>query len=555
MPIDWSTLRAGHPVAAVSAALPAAPEDWTIVRLFGGRPIEAPSLLGAIHRRGREALLLETRLLGFAADRFRGGLRRRILGEDLLLDPGWAAIEPLQHLSRHRPGRTALVIDAVEEADPTSLTRLRQIVWEADRLEFAIVLGFSTRPEPGPAADLLRAVEHVGEVVGDEVPGPVEEATAEPIPEPEPKPKPDPGLEPEAAYERDPEPGDRRAFVEGLLHAAEEAEAAGEVEYAWVHGLRALGEARALPSAEALVLEGRIRTCLGRVQAGGAGAGGQFSLPVALEQLDAAVSCLAEGPVLLRSEARHALALAAYELGEDNEIDHGIEELVTAVQELGAEGHDLAAARLLNDLAALLLSRGDPDRAQSLLGDSRRLIAAHSDHPVAEIELAETEHLLGRLPLHVVLPLETRDDAAQDALEHVARATRSYAALGLRRPYAHTLETRARLLMMLGRGDEAGVALTEALPLQEQLGDALGLARSSAALADLLLSRGRPGEALAALNESVRVNLHKGSRTGMAANLEALGRLEDALPAELRPELDETTEVIRDALQRQLRVR
>ncbi len=535
MSTDWESVRAGRPIAWVGAPVPKAPPDWAVVRLFGARPVDGPGLIRAIWSRGREQLLTEAGLIGFAADRFRGGLRRRILGEDLMLDPAWAAMEPLQHLAHHCPGRTALIVDRVDEGDDASLVRLRQVVSEADRLEFALVLGFGVRPTEGVALALLEAVEGSGTVLAAE-------ASA-----PGPAPEPAPAVQPPPA-----EPSEPRALVEQLLHAAEEAEASGRVEYAWVRGLEALGECHALPDDEARLLEGRLRTCLGRVQATGAGAGPQFSLPAALEQLDAAVACLADGPLLLRNEARHAFALAAYELGGNQALDHGIDELMVAVRELQGTEHDLAAARLLNDLAALLVRRGDPLRAHALLEDSRCVFAERADHPVARVELAETDHLIARLPLHVEARPGMDDVAVERALSHVDRAIESYSDLGLQRQYAHGLETRARLLMRVGRDEEAVAGLMEALPIQEELGDALGLARSSAALSELLLRRGRGEEALAALIESVRMNLTKGSRGGMVANLESLAHLEASFEPEVPPSVAETIAGIRHALQQQL---
>lgn len=547
MSIDWTTIRPGRPVACVGAPVPSPPPDWAVVRLFGGRPTEeGRGLLSAIHLRGRQELLTEAGLVGFVADRFRGGLRRRLLGEDLMLDPAWAAMEPLQHLAHHRAGKAALVVDAVEQGDDPSLVKLRQIVAEADRLEFVVVLGFDAVPTSGAAAGLFAVMERFGVVDGGVA------AAAEPPPGPEPIPAPPPSPAPAGAEGAPEAEGSARDLVERLLQAAEEAEAVGEVEFAWVRGLEALGETHALPADEARILQGRIRTCLGRVQASGLGAGPQFSLPMALEQLDEAVACLDGGPLLLRSEARHALALAAYELGGPAALDHGIEQLVPAVRELTAAGHELTAARLMNDLAALLVRRGDPLRAHALLEDSRRVFAGRADSPVAVVELAETDHLIARLPLHVGARPGEQAVAAERALEHVDRAAEAYAALGLRRQYAHCLETRARLLLKLGRDADAARALAEALPLQEALEDGLGLARTRAARAELWVARGQPEAALDELTESVRMNVLKGSQGGMAANLAALGRLEASTPAALRPALDEAVGELRDALESRL---
>jgi hypothetical protein len=60
------------------------------------------------------------------------------------------------------------------------------------------------------------------------------------------------------------------------------------------------------------------------------------------------------------------------------------------------------AARLLNDQAAIYVSLGDPVRATHLLERPRELfegrLRSHADDVMAVEELAETHHLLARLP-------------------------------------------------------------------------------------------------------------------------------------------------------------
>lgn len=60
-------------------------------------------------------------------------------------------------------------------------------------------------------------------------------------------------------------------------------------------------------------------------------------------------------------------------------------------------------------------------------------------------------------------------------------------------------------------------------------GDATGLARTSAALADYLLAAGRPGDALQALAGSIAFNIDKGSPIGLAFNRRALAGLRHAI--------------------------
>ena len=66
--------------------------------------------------------------------------------------------------------------------------------------------------------------------------------------------------------------------------------------------------------------------------------------------------------------------------------------------------------------------------------------------------------------------------------------------------------------------------------LQQQLGDAAGLARSTAALADMCMLAGQLDHAVALLADSITLNVEKGSLSGLVFNRQALGTSPEPLP-------------------------
>ena len=91
------------------------------------------------------------------------------------------------------------------------------------------------------------------------------------------------------------------------------------------------------------------------------------------------------------------------------------------------------------------------------------------------------------------------------------------------------VETMGRLETLRGRHERAAEHLDLALCTSRELGDMIGLARSTAALAELYIAAGRPAEALGALRESVAFNVDKGSPLGLAVNRRTLESLARAL--------------------------
>jgi tetratricopeptide (TPR) repeat protein len=140
-------------------------------------------------------------------------------------------------------------------------------------------------------------------------------------------------------------------------------------------------------------------------------------------------------------------------------------------------------------------------------------------------EMAETDHLFARVPLHVQARPGREGDALTMGLDHALAAERAYKKLDLRRELGRVRETMGRLELRKGRLDRAREHLTAAVQLEESIGDLVGLARSTAALSELLAATGRYEEALGVLGDSVALNVEKGSPIGLAYNRRAFDAL------------------------------
>ena len=115
------------------------------------------------------------------------------------------------------------------------------------------------------------------------------------------------------------------------------------------------------------------------------------------------------------------------------------------------------------------------------------------------------------------------------SLEHAQAAERTYQGLGEHQELARVWETMGRIALQHWQHAAAQQRLSAALRSQQQLGDVIGAARSTAALAELYRVTGRLAEALALLDNSIRFNLEKGSPLGLAVNRRALSTIADAV--------------------------
>jgi tetratricopeptide (TPR) repeat protein len=198
-------------------------------------------------------------------------------------------------------------------------------------------------------------------------------------------------------------------------------------------------------------------------------------------------------------------------------------------------GESLLATRLLNDQAAVYVRLGDPVQATHLLTTSREVfegrLRQNPDDVMALEELAETDHLLARLLLHVQMRPGREAEAYTIGLKHARAAELAYQRLGQHQKLTHVWETLGRLALQQGQLQTAQEHLSTALDLQRQIGDVTGLARSTAALADVCVKTGRLDDAVALLANSITLNFDKGSPIGLAFNRRALGAITNAAQA------------------------
>lgn len=270
-----------------------------------------------------------------------------------------------------------------------------------------------------------------------------------------------------------------------------------------------------------------------------------FTLASALESLEAARAALGDGdPPALRAEIAGVVAGVCYDLGDADSLARALDELTLASRLLVEAGDAYGAARLLNDQAAVYVRLGDPVQATHLLTEARKLFEERAaEDPVAAVEMAETDHLLARIPLHVAARPGREADALTMGLDHALAAERVYRKLDATRELARVWETMGRLELRKGRLERARDRLAAAVEAEENLGDLVGLARSTAALSELLVKTGRLEDALTVLSDSIALNFEKGSPIGLAFNrrsLEALTLVTGGSPtlAEARARLE-----------------
>lgn len=329
--------------------------------------------------------------------------------------------------------------------------------------------------------------------------------------------------------------GDPEAAVDRYVEAIRKVDARGDSGRALLLADEAHALLQQLPgSPRRAVLRARVLAEAGRVQWRGAGLGPAMTLPGALETLETALAALrGEAPLELRTELASLVAGVCYDLGDVKSLERALQELTTASEAHLAAGQTEKAARLLNDQAAVYLRAGDPVRATHLLDRSREIFDSlhrtRPDDPVVIRERAETEHLLAKLPLHARLRPGRENEAFSLALGHARAAAENYERLRSPRDIARVWETMGRLEIQRHRLQPAGAHLLRALDTQRAAGDAVGLARTTAALADLYLADDKAERAVEVLGDSIGLNYDEGSPIGLAYNRRAVERLRTAI--------------------------
>jgi tetratricopeptide (TPR) repeat protein len=333
--------------------------------------------------------------------------------------------------------------------------------------------------------------------------------------------------------------GDLDGAARQLASVLQETAALGFPTRALEHGRHALALLDGLPdSAPRRTLRAELLLMLGTVQWRASGPGEDFSLQAATQTLrDAREALPPRGAADLRARIAGALAGVCGEVGDIKALDEALNELTEATRALQGEGASVEAARLLNDQADVHLRLGDPVKAAWLLRQSREVFAERTEAMADDDprrgpllhELAETDHLFGRLTLLARARAGREGDALSLGREHSEAAHALFTQLGAERDAARVRETLGRIEIRAGHPRRAEEHLRAALAAEEAAGDVLGLARANTALAELHAQEGRLSDALARLSDAVAFNLEKGSAQGVAYVRRALEQLTSQL--------------------------
>lgn len=338
--------------------------------------------------------------------------------------------------------------------------------------------------------------------------------------------------------------GDPEGAARQLRSAMSECAGLGFPVLALEHGRHAVALLEGLPeSAARRELRAELLLMLGTLQQNASGPGDAFTLPAALKTLTEARAALPEkGAAGLRARVACAIADAHVEVGDIPALDEALRELTDTTRALRDEGASVEAARLLNDQGAVHLRLGDPVKAAWFLRQSREVFAelagslADDDprRPDVLRELAETDHLFGKLTLRARARPGRESDALELGREHLEAARALFDELGATRESSRVLETLGRLETRAGHPRRAEAHLQAARSAAEAAGDTLDLARILAATADLDAHEGRYAGALAKLSDALALNVEKGSALGISFVRSALEELSAKLPPEQR---------------------
>jgi len=326
--------------------------------------------------------------------------------------------------------------------------------------------------------------------------------------------------------------GDVDAAAQHLCEAARKAADMGAPQAAAQHANAALALLNAQPpSAGRRQLKVMALIELGRLQWQAAGFDLGFTLSQALATLEVArAEQGADAPIELAAELAQVIAGVCFDLGDPVSLARALVELESASVMLTTAGDTLGAACLLNDQAAVLVRMGHPGKAVLLLRASRQAFDARiHDDPVALRELAETELLFARLPLHAQLRPGREQEGFAMGLEHALASERAFHELGEARELGRVWETMGRLELRRGRIEPARLRLEAAVEVLTQLGDLTGLATATEALSEVLVLCGRDAEAVTLLRDSIVFNRDKGSPLGLMCNRRAFTALAERL--------------------------
>ena len=212
----------------------------------------------------------------------------------------------------------------------------------------------------------------------------------------------------------------------------------------------------------------------------------------------------------VRVEALAASGRLAFMQGDLNAAASNIEESMAVSRDLS--GGRLGAMSFVV-LAMIARARGDPARADELLGESVRVADDRGDwfsHAVALSGRGELCYVAGEL------------EAARRNLEEGLRASRE---VGDIRGIARTLTALGAVALEQRDYGRAARVLEEALTLHRELGDRWGIPRSLVSLGIAALGRGDDAEAEILFDQGLRLQLESDDRPGIAASLEQIALL------------------------------
>ncbi len=308
---------------------------------------------------------------------------------------------------------------------------------------------------------------------------------------------------------------------------------------AFDNAVAAARRAQALLAEEGEVeLQAQLMLELGKTLFMGAGTAPELTLEAALKSLEDGQELVPHLSPEEQAECCSLLAHVYYEIGDSDALEAALGALNDASRQLLETGNALDAARLLNDEAAIWIRIGDVVRGNHLLEKSREVFAARaSDDLAARRELADSEHLVARLILHARPRAGKEHEAVALGIQRAQQAASIYAELQDEREQARVRETLGRLHLSQGDLAAAVAELDQALEMQAKKHDAVGLAKTTAAVADVLRQDGQYRAALSYLERSLRFNLATGSNAGIEYNRHWCERFIWSLPAQTKAEL------------------
>ena len=267
--------------------------------------------------------------------------------------------------------------------------------------------------------------------------------------------------------------GQTAAAVAHYLAAVREAATRGDARRAYGLAEQALTLLDQLPAAPTHgLLRAQLLLEKGRLQWHGSLLGSAFTLQEALASLEAAKAALPDDvPLEVVEQLAAVTAGVCYDIGDQGALQRALVELQESSQRLVQAGAMLPAARLLNDQAAVHMRLGDPVRATYLLSQAHERFENHlrqyPEDAMALAELAQTKHLLARLPLHVQVPPRHEEESVVRGLEHARAAEHIYQRLGQQRELTRVWETMGRLALQQGNLEMAQERLMAAHNLQQ----------------------------------------------------------------------------------------